>query len=769
MKVKRQNAIKIFVLAMLLVGLSANRMQAQVTIRSGCPSIVVSATSDGSDTTVHCGDCVTLTAYANATATTANDYTVSSIAYNPPFRFNDGNVVNLTGDDYYADTLHLPFKFCFYGGTYSSVAVGTNGIISFNAANINQGCPYTFYSSCPIPNPTFPAAALNAIYGAYEDITIAYSGHGGELRMDVMGEYPCRAACFIYRQCPLFGNYDTAHTSMIVLYEGTNIIDIYIESHIGRASTNNGEALIGIQNATGTMGIAAPGRNGGHWVARREAWRFTPTGTPNYKVTWYEGRDTNGRRLFSEIINSDTAKSRWVVCPTEPTTYTARMEFQACNGDYFDIYNSYRINADTIKHEYYDTCSDAPIMFGGVMRYDAGVYYDTVKRVGNSRCDSIIRQLTLGRITHSWDSVIACGRYVWRDGKTYNRSTILPTFTTTNEAGCDSVIHLHLTMDYKFQDTIVDTICEGQQSFLFGNAYSRTGKYVDTLISKYGCDSIIMLDLTVIPKPIMTLHNTGFDCETQTFALLVQTTDDTMFHWSASPYDLSLEGQERETLIHVAPRQNTTYTVSAGMTTRNPECETRASIFVEASPKLEATILRTPDFVMSYNTQMKFTDVSRGHVVERWWTCEKKDIIDTHSYTYYNYPKNQDSTWVKLVVRNEYLCYDSTTMIITVNYNGNDTVSGNRYELWIPNAFTPDLPTNKEFLVKSIGITEYNIVLYNRVGQKVFESNNVNETWDGTYKGGICESGVYTYIIKYKSQEQPNTELTRKGSVILVR
>ncbi|MBO4741188.1 MAG: gliding motility-associated C-terminal domain-containing protein, partial [Bacteroidales bacterium] len=280
---------------------------------------------------------------------------------------------------------------------------------------------------------------------------------------------------------------------------------------------------------------------------------------------------------------------------------------------------------------------------------------------------------------------------------------------------------------------------------------------------------IIMLDLTVIPKPIMTLHNTGFDCETQTFALLVQTTDDTMFHWSASPYDLSLEGQERETLIHVAPRQNTTYTVSAGMTTRNPECETRASIFVEASPKLEATILRTPDFVMSYNTQMKFTDVSRGHVVERWWTCEKKDIIDTHSYTYYNYPKNQDSTWVKLVVRNEYLCYDSTTMIITVNYNGNDTVSGNRYELWIPNAFTPDLPTNKEFLVKSIGITEYNIVLYNRVGQKVFESNNVNETWDGTYKGGICESGVYTYIIKYKSQEQPNTELTRKGSVILVR
>ena len=759
---------------------------AQNIIGSGCPSIVVRAThpsNPDADTTLHCGDCITLTAYSNATSVTANDYTVSAIPCNPPFSYTAGRLITFQNqDDYYADTLRMPFSFCFYGNTYNYAVVGLNGMVSFNISNYLQRNEYIFASGCPIPNnPTnFPASSLNAIYGVYEDLYPYYNNYGsgatlGEVHMDVLGDYPCRAACFSFYRCPPYGNYDTFHTSMIVLYEGTNIIDVYIDSHMGAASTNSGVKLVGVQNAAGTQAVTPPGRNGGVWRTRNEAWRFTPTGTPNYRVTWYQGRDTNGRQLFSEVINNDTAKSRWRVCPTEPTDYTVRMEYVACNGDVFDLTSTVHINADTIKREYYDTCSDTPIEFGGVMRYTTGVYYDTVKRRLNYTCDSVIRQLTFGRITHSWDSVVACGRYVWRNGRTYTRSTILPTYRTINSVGCDSIIHLCLTMDYKYQDTIFDTICEGQQSFLFGNAYSRTGRYVDTVISKYGCDSIQMLDLTVIPKPIITLHNTGFDCETQTFGLLVHSTDDTMFHWSARPYDLSLVGQERDTLIHVAPRVGTTYTLSAGRTDFDPQCEAHASIFVTPSPKLEARILRTPEFVPSYNTQMRFDDVSLGNVVERWWTCERKDNIDTHRYTYYNYPANYDSTWVKLVVRNQYLCYDSTTQIIKVNYHGGNASGdstggiGNRHELWLPNAFSPDLPTNKYFMAKGIGIIEFHITIYNRAGQKVFESDDINDKWDGTHNGQYCDPGVYTYLVRYIGQRQPSTEISIKGSVLLVR
>ncbi|MBO7541230.1 MAG: gliding motility-associated C-terminal domain-containing protein, partial [Bacteroidales bacterium] len=59
--------------------------------------------------------------------------------------------------------------------------------------------------------------------------------------------------------------------------------------------------------------------------------------------------------------------------------------------------------------------------------------------------------------------------------------------------------------------------------------------------------------------------------------------------------------------------------------------------------------------------------------------------------------------------------------------------------------------------------------LYNRAGQKVYESDDINGKWDGTYNGQVCQAGVYTYLLRYISQEQPGVEINRKGSVLLVR
>jgi len=48
----------------------------------------------------------------------------------------------------------------------------------------------------------------------------------------------------------------------------------------------------------------------------------------------------------------------------------------------------------------------------------------------------------------------------------------------------------------------------------------------------------------------------------------------------------------------------------------------------------------------------------------------------------------------------------------------------------------------------------YTLVIRNRWGLEVFRTNDINEGWDGTYSnGGIAESGMYTYYIKYRSIE----------------
>ena len=49
---------------------------------------------------------------------------------------------------------------------------------------------------------------------------------------------------------------------------------------------NSGNAVIGIQDPTSTVGFTPPNRNTGSWSASQEAWRFTPVGAPNYSIEY---------------------------------------------------------------------------------------------------------------------------------------------------------------------------------------------------------------------------------------------------------------------------------------------------------------------------------------------------------------------------------------------------------------------------------------------------------------------------------------------------
>lgn len=112
-------------------------------------------------------------------------------------------------------------------------------------------------------------------------------------------------------------------TSQIVIYETTNVVEVYVEDRPSGCSWNSGYAVLGIQNQTGTQGYTPPGRNTGDWSASNEAWRFTPNGASNVVFSWLDG-DGN-------VIGNDPTIN---VCPTElVTTYTAQAVYTNCNGE----------------------------------------------------------------------------------------------------------------------------------------------------------------------------------------------------------------------------------------------------------------------------------------------------------------------------------------------------------------------------------------------------------------------------------------------------
>ena len=133
----------------------------------------------------------------------------------------------------------------------------------------------------------------------------------------------------------------------------------------------------------------------------------------------------------------------------------------------------------------------------------------TFTTTNSAGCDSVITlNLTINNATTGTDAQTACGSFTWLDGNTYTSSNNTATFTTTNSVGCDSVITLNLTINNNSASTDVQTSC-GAFTWIDGNTYtSSTNTATFTTTNSVGCDSIITLDLTV------NSPSTGTDVQT---------------------------------------------------------------------------------------------------------------------------------------------------------------------------------------------------------------------------------------------------------------
>lgn len=92
----------------------------------------------------------------------------------------------------------------------------------------------------------------------------------------------------------------------------------------------------------------------------------------------------------------------------------------------------------------------------------------------------------------------------------------------------------------------------------------------------------------------------------------------------------------------------------------------------------------------------------------------------------------------------------------------------------VPQAFSPNADGNNDFFtVFADGITEYEIMIYNRWGERVYYSNDVSELndlnrgWDGSYKGVVQNIGTFVYYIRAVNRSGETSEL--QGNITLIR
>ena len=91
------------------------------------------------------------------------------------------------------------------------------------------------------------------------------------------------------------------------------------------------------------------------------------------------------------------------------------------------------------------------------------------------------------------------------------------------------------------------------------------------------------------------------------------------------------------------------------------------------------------------------------------------------------------------------------------------------YDFFIPNAFTPNGDGINDLLYFKANFEPktFEVAIYNRRGEQVYHSRNMENGWDGTLQGRELPGEVYSYVIKYTDPD--NKVLSRRGQVIIIR
>jgi gliding motility-associated-like protein len=89
-------------------------------------------------------------------------------------------------------------------------------------------------------------------------------------------------------------------------------------------------------------------------------------------------------------------------------------------------------------------------------------------------------------------------------------------------------------------------------------------------------------------------------------------------------------------------------------------------------------------------------------------------------------------------------------------------------ELYVPNAFTPNGDNLNDVFRANYGenITRFKMEVYNRWGEKVFESGDIRKGWNGSYRQNVLP-GVYVWMIKFDTVDRKSQMM--KGTVVLIK
>ncbi len=188
--------------------------------------------------------------------------------------------------------------------------------------------------------------------------------------------------------------------------------------------------------------------------------------------------------------------------------------------------------------------------------------------------------------------------------------------------------------------------------------------------------------------------------------------------------------------------------------------EDTASFTITVFPKPQADFSITSPQPPPVNTPITFNNSSSVDAVRFKWLFGDGDSLATTSRNPVQHEYNSTQTYEVLLIA----------------YNANNCTDTARREvqsivepaLDVPNAFTPmSGDINSIVTVRGYAIGKLKFIIWNRWGQKVFETNSKKLGWDGKYKGVLQPMDAYAYTLEVEFTD--GTKATKKGDITLIR
>ena len=399
----------------------------------------------------------------------------------------------------------------------------------------------------------------------------------------------------------------------------------------------------------------------------------------------------------------------------------------------------------------------------------SGLYWVEVETPdGCAARDSIMIQFNQNYLI-SHDTSICFGDSVYLQDEWQKESGVYSDSMIT-VYGCDSILQTNLAVRDTFLVYQQIEICEGDSVFLQGEWRTQTGTYTDIFQSQLACDSTVVTGLTV--SAVIHTNMESSICMGDSIFL-----QGDYRHEAGIYYDTAQSAFGCDSITITELFVNMVYDIlqdtgicACDSILLGGEYRQEEGVYYDAFQ----TIYGCDSLITTSLEVHPIPEVNLGHdtLLQQGETLLLDAFFPGAEYLWQDGSDNPQyyvdipGTYHVLVSN---LCgFASDTIVVEYDDENGGAVE---CELRMPNAFTPNGDgLNDVFLpVMECEPFQYNLWIYDRWGKQIFHTDNPLQAWNGSAGGKAVPAGAYAFVLEYSSRSGDEFTRQLKGTVLVLR